>query len=149
MPGSRVLVVDDEDDILDLLEIWLGDDDRCADYARCNDLDAVVAQAQGFAPDVIVLDVWFGARTSVGILPLLRTACPQSTIVIHTASERAARSLGVLTLGADDIIEKAEIPIDQVVDRVLRHAEGRRPTVIDLTAAESVVDSPSRPAQLT
>jgi len=141
MPGTRVLVVDDEDDILDLLEIWLGDDDRCADFARCNDLDAVVAQAQGFAPDVIVLDVWFGARTSVGILPLLHAACPQSAIVIHTASERAARSLGVLALGADDIIEKAEIPIDQVIDRVLRHAEGRRPAVIDLTATESVDSS--------
>jgi two-component system, OmpR family, response regulator len=137
MPGSRVLVVDDEDDILDLLEIWFDDDERCAESARCTDLDAVVATAREFIPDAIVLDVWFGARTSVGILPLLRAACPGAAIVIHTASERAARGLGVLSLGADDVIEKAEHPIDQVVDRVLRLAEGRPPTVIDLTATEA------------
>lgn len=140
MPGLRVLTVDDEDDILDLLEIWFSDDERCSESARCTDLDAVVALAREFAPDAIVLDVWFGARTSVGILPLLRTACPQSAILIHTASARAARSLGVLSLGADDIIEKAEIPIDEVVDRVLTQAAGRRQTVIDLTAAEKTVD---------
>ena len=136
MSGLRVLIVDDEEDILELLDIWFSNDDRCASVDRAVDLDLVVEQAAALSPDAIVLDFWFGARMSVEVLPSLRQACPQATIVIHTASERAALSENALALGADAIIEKAAVPIDEVVARVLDAAAKPRPQLIDLTTAE-------------
>lgn len=126
MSGARVLVVDDEPDILDLLSIWFGDDDRCAMVDRASTLDACVELASQRQPDAIVLDFWFGARSSIEVLPSLRRDCPDSVIVVHTASRRAALSEGVLAHGADEVIEKASITIDEVVDRVLELATTSR-----------------------
>jgi len=146
VPGVRVLIVDDEPDILDLLQIWFGDDDRGAALACYSQLDGVVEGAADFGPDAIVLDFWFGARTSAGILRSLRTACPRATIFIHTASSRAAISENVLSLGADRVIEKASIGIDELVTCVLDAALVPAPTVIDLTTAEQTAGTTSSPS---
>jgi len=112
----RVLVVDDEPDIVELLTIWLDDDPRCSQVFRANDLDGALSLAAAKQPDIVVLDFCFGHRVSTEILPPLRAACPEAVIVVHTASKRAAELSGVLQAGADTIVEKGAATIDQVVD---------------------------------
>lgn len=138
MRGLRVLVVEDEPDVLELLEMWFQADERCAMVTGTSELESAVDAAITLAPHAIVLDFWFGTRTSIDVLPALRAACPQAVIVIHTGSARAARSEGVMALGADEIIEKASVPIDDVVTHVLDVAGVSR-RVIDLTTAETPV----------
>lgn len=112
----RVLVVDDEPDIVELLTIWLDDDPRCSQVFRANDLDGALALATAKRPDIVVLDFCFGHRLATEILPTMRAACPDALIVVHTASKRAAELSGVLQVGADTIVEKGAETIDEVID---------------------------------
>src|SRR3954470_16889826 len=98
---ARGLGVDDEPDICDLLTMMLEDDERCEAVQAVGELDAVVERALQLRPDCIVLDLMFGHRTCVDILPSLRQAFPATQIVVFTSSRRAAMEAGVLDLGAD------------------------------------------------
>ena len=117
--GLRVLVVDDEADILDLMTIWLEDDPRCKAVERASSLAMALAIAEATCPDAVLLDFRLGAENSASVLPRLRNVCPQARILIHTASRVEADAAQVLSLGADDILEKATVSIDQVVEAVL------------------------------
>jgi DNA-binding NarL/FixJ family response regulator len=112
----RVLVVDDEPDIVDLFTIWLDDDPRCSHVVSANNLDLALTIATENPPDIVVLDFCFGHRIATEILPQLRAVCPDALIVVHTASRRAAELSGVLQVGADAIVEKGAASIDDVVD---------------------------------
>ena len=117
--SKRVLVVDDEREICDLLAIWLEDDPRCDAVWQANDLDAAVHLADEMRPDAILLDFQVGELTSLAILPELRRSCPGSHIVIHTGSRDAAVRANVEGRGADVIVEKASVSIPDVVEIVL------------------------------
>ena len=117
--GRRVLVVDDEPDILDLLTMLFEDDDRCTVVAAVGELDAAVSAAVEVEADSIVLDLMFGHRTSVEILPALRRARPEAHIVVFTSSRRAAMAAGVLDLGADVVVQKVSVSFEALTDLVL------------------------------
>lgn len=115
----RVLVVDDEPDIRDLLTMLFEDDSRCAAIATVGALDDAVAAAQNLSADSIVLDLMFGHRTCVDILPSLRAARPDAHIVVFTSSRRAAMAAGVLDLGADVVVQKVSVSFEDLIDLTL------------------------------
>lgn len=117
--AGRVLVVDDEPDICDLLTMMLTDDERCERVQAVGDLDVVLDEARLLSPDCIVLDLMFGHRTCVEILPSLRAACPAAHIVVFTASRRAAIDAGVLELGADVVLQKVSVSFEDLADLAL------------------------------
>jgi DNA-binding NarL/FixJ family response regulator len=117
--AQRVLVVDDEQDICDLMTIWLDDDPRCERVVHAKDLDAAVQLAEREQPDAILLDFQVGQRTSIEALPDLRRTCPRARIVIHTGSRDEAIRANVEGHGADRIVEKATTSISEVVEVVL------------------------------
>ena len=116
---QRILVVDDERDICDLLTIWLDDDPRCDKVMQAYDLDVALQLADREHPDVILLDFQVGSRTSVEALPALRRSCPKARIVIHTGSRDEAVRADVEGHGADHILEKATVSIPDVVEVAL------------------------------
>ena len=115
----RVLVVDDEPDIVDLMTIWLEDDPRCKAVERASTLEQALQVTQASNPDVILLDFRLGGQTSASVLPALRSTCPEATILIHTANREEADRAQVLALGADAILEKATVSVDAIVEAVL------------------------------
>jgi len=115
----RVLVVDDEPDIVDLMTIWLEDDPRCKAVERAETLEQALVVTQACNPDVILLDFRLGGQTSATVLPALRSTCPEAKIIIHTANHEEADRAHVIALGADAILEKATVSVDQVVEAVL------------------------------
>jgi DNA-binding NarL/FixJ family response regulator len=117
--SRRVLVVDDEPDILDLLTMLFEDDERCAAVAGAGELDDAVPEAVKLQADSIVLDLMFGHRTSVEILPSLRRARPDAHIVVFTSSRRAAMAAGVLDLGANVVVQKVSVSFEALTDLVL------------------------------
>jgi DNA-binding NarL/FixJ family response regulator len=117
--GKRVLVVDDEPDIVDLLGIWLDDDPRCGAVDRAASLADAVSCARASCPDAILLDFWVGAHSSATVLPMLRGLCPRARIVIHTGSYDEALRAHVVALGADGVVEKATISVADVVEALL------------------------------
>ena len=115
----RVLVVDDEPDIIDLMTIWLEDDPRCKAVERATSLEEALQATQACNPDVILLDFRLHGQTSATVLPALRSTCPEAKILIHTANREEADRAQVLALGADAILEKATISVDAIVEAVL------------------------------
>ena len=126
--ARRVLVVDDEQDVRDLVTIWLIDDPRCAAVTEASDLDAALQAVHVESFDVVLLDFYLGARVCVEVLPDIRRALPDALIVVYTASRRAAADAGVTAAGADLVLEKATIAIDDVIDMLLTAARGETRT---------------------
>lgn len=118
---NRVLVVDDERGIREMLQLTLthrGYDVRCA-----ADGQAALAAAQAFEPDVVVLDVMMPKLDGIALLPMLRRITDAPVIMLSAKGELEDRLEG-LTHGADDYLSK---PFE--MDELLAHIEAklRRP----------------------
>jgi CheY-like chemotaxis protein len=117
--SRRVLLIDDEVSVSTLLELWLGDDPRCAAVAMAPSGDAAFAELAEHTPDTILCDYHLGDVTSEAYLPGFRSAAPHARIFIHTSDPHSAREAGVLDLGADAIVEKGRLTLDELVDMAL------------------------------
>ncbi len=127
---SRVLVVDDERRIREMLELSLahrGYDVRCA-----ADGQAALAVARDFEPDVVVLDVMMPKIDGISLLPMLRRITDAPVIMLSAKGELEDRVEG-LTHGADDYLSK---PFE--MDELLAHIEAklRRPRLEERKALE-------------
>ncbi len=105
MASARILVVDDEPDIRELIADILGDEG----YEVLVAADAGVAREQrrAQAPDLILLDVWMPDTDGISLLREWREAgslhCPVVMISGHGSVEAAVEAT---RLGAYDFIEK-------------------------------------------
>lgn len=115
-----MLVVDDDEHILDLMTIWLLDDPRCDGVDQALDISSARTRVSARMPDTILLDFNLGTETTAGDLPQLREMCPDCRIIVHTAEREAAHAAHVLALGADLVLEKASVSIENVVSAALR-----------------------------
>ncbi len=133
MAARRVLVVDDEQDIRELIVMWLADDERCGSVWQAASLDDAVELAEQQTPDVVLLDFFLARRVCVDELPRIRAACPAAVIIVYTSSRRAAETAGVFDAGANLLVEKGRVSDDEVVELVLGQPQLE---VVDLNAAE-------------
>lgn len=116
--GSRVLLVEDNDDIRFLLRFWLDEDDRCAEVLEAASCAEAISAADDGRIDAMVLDFMLAGGTSAQCLPQLRAAHPQARIVVYTANVAVAHQAGVLELGADALVAKMDVVVEDVVDLV-------------------------------
>lgn len=140
--GSRLLVVDDEPAILDVLATslrFLGYEVTEAATGR-----AALAAVREHAPHLVLLDVMLPDLDGFEVVRRLRQGGSEVPVVFLTARESGADVVGGLDLGADDYITKpfrlAEVAAR--VRAVLRRGEGRavRPTSV-LGCADLEVDT--------
>lgn len=107
MLGNKVLVVDDDPDMLALVGAWLRSEQY--EVVTAGDALACVQQAQREQPDVIVLDLGLPAGGGHVALERLkrnpRTAAVP--VVVLTASQQAADLDRAADLGAVDVLPKA------------------------------------------
>ena len=121
MSRQRVLVVDDEPQILRFLKPSLG----AAGYdvvTAANGAEALKAAAT-LAPDVILLDLGLPDVDGKDVIAQLRT-WSKVPIVVLSARDREAEKIAALDLGADDYVNKP-FGIGELLARVraaLRHA---------------------------
>jgi DNA-binding NarL/FixJ family response regulator len=71
-------------------------------------------------PDTVLLDLNVGAQNSTTALPAIRRLAPDARIIVHTADIDGAHADGAIRLGADLVLEKATVSVDQVVEAALR-----------------------------
>jgi len=119
---QRVLVVEDNEDIRLLLNLWLADDPRCLSVKEADSVAAALAATGTADYDAVVLDFMLGDGTAVDCLPQLRKAWPDARIVVYTASLRVAHDARVMELGADALVEKVSVVVEDVVELVLGDA---------------------------
>src|SRR4051812_31088167 len=97
---ARVLVVDDEDSITQLVSTVLryeGFEVECAADGR-----SAVRVAEEFRPDLVVLDVMLPDWDGFEVYRRLSGAAPRVPVLFLTAKDGAQDRVHGLTLGADD-----------------------------------------------
>ena len=110
----KVLVADDENEIRNLLRLYLENDGfTVADVASG---DEVAGQIESFKPDIILLDVMMPGKDGIHVLKDIREVSNVPVMIISARTADAERILG-LNVGADDYICKPFNPLE-VVARV-------------------------------
>ena len=123
-PEARLLVVDDEPSILELLSVTL----RFAGFevaTATNGADALNT-VRDFSPDLLVLDVMMPGLDGFAVASTLRSRGDSVPVVFLTAKDATEDRVQGLTLGGDDYVTKP-FSLEEVVARirsVLRRTAG-------------------------
>ena len=104
VPPVRVLVVDDEPDLADLVSTALRFD-GCR-TATAGDADEAIKVARELRPDIAVLDMMLPGEDGVRLLARLRAEHPDLPAVFLTARYDTRDRIAGLRAGADDYISK-------------------------------------------
>ena len=134
MAKTKVLVVDDETNIRDLLSTSL----RFAGFdvqTAANGAQAL-SLVQELEPDIILLDVMLPDMNGFSITKKLRSSQVQIPILFLTARDETEDKITGLTVGGDDYLTKP-FSLDEVVARI--QAILRRTKAID--AEPSMIDA--------
>ena len=114
-PEARLLVVDDEPSILELLSVSL----RFAGFevaTATNGADAL-NRVRDFAPDLLVLDVMMPGLDGFAVASTLRSRGDRVPVVFLTAKDATEDRVQGLTLGGDDYVTKP-FSLEEVVARI-------------------------------
>ena len=141
MTGQRVLVVDDEQQILRALRTTL----RAAGYDvdTADTAEGALAAAALHPPEAVILDLVLPDGTGIDVCRELRTWSSAPVIVLSALGEEAEK-IAALDAGADDYVTKP-VGIDELLARlraVLRRTAPSGEPVIEL--GEIVVDLQKR-----
>ncbi len=124
MAEKRILVVEDETRIADVLERYL----RAEGFAteRATTGRRALELWRAFQPDLILLDLMLPEISGIEVARTIRTRSDVPILMVTAKAEEVDRLLG-LELGADDYITKPFSPREVVarVRAVLRRAGGR------------------------
>ncbi len=115
MPGERLLLVDDEDNLRTMLEaalLHVGFDVVVAANGR----DAIEL-AKSAAPDLILLDVMMPDLDGFEVCRRLRSEYVRSPVIFLTARDAVDDKVRGLTLGGDDYLVKP-FSLEELVARV-------------------------------
>jgi DNA-binding response OmpR family regulator len=107
----RVLIVDDEETIVNLVRGYLGREGW--EVAAVDDGRAAVEAIRDTPPDVIVLDVMLPGLDGIEVCRQLRTFSDAYVIMVTARSEEIDRIVG-LSVGADDYLTKPFSPRELV-----------------------------------
>ena len=102
--GKRVLVVDDEQNIVDILRFNL-EKEGYEVFTASDGLEGL-AQARSCDPDLILLDVMMPEMDGFQVCEKLRSEDKLTPIIMLTAREEEADRVMGLELGADDYVSK-------------------------------------------
>jgi DNA-binding response OmpR family regulator len=120
--GHRVLVVDDDPTVSDVVRRYL-EQDGC-EVRLAADGPAALAEAAAHPPDLVVLDRMLGAVDGFEVCRRLRARRPGLAVVMLTALGEESDRVAGLEVGADDYVTKPFSPRELVlrVRSVLRRA---------------------------
>ena len=88
--SARVLLVDDLESVRLALRGLFAGDERFEVVGEASDAQTAVDQARELSPSLIVLDVAMPGGNGLEVVPRLRAAAPESSIVLLTAMEIAS-----------------------------------------------------------
>jgi two-component system, OmpR family, response regulator ResD len=142
--GRRVLVVDDEPMVREVLARYLAKEGYAVDVAEDGE-EALVAYARAL-PDLVLLDLMLPRVDGLEVFRRIRAHAPTAVIMLTARGEETDRVVG-LELGADDYVTKPFSPREVVarVRAVLRRSgtpEDEPPQVV--VAGDLEIDGPKR-----
>ncbi|KQB84007.1 response regulator transcription factor [Corynebacterium lowii] len=111
----KVLVVDDEPNIVELLTVGLKF--QGFEVKSANDGDAALELARDFRPDAFILDVMMPGMDGFELLPRLREEGLDGPVLYLTAKDAVENRIHGLTIGADDYVTKP-FSLEEVITRL-------------------------------
>jgi CheY-like chemotaxis protein len=117
----RVLIVDDDQCLRELLRLYLDRSSRCEVVGEGGDGDEAIRLADDLDPDVVVLDITMPGVSGLDALPSVRRVAPRARILIYTSRAPVDCRLA-FDRGADDFCRKGE-SLKAVVERVITLAD--------------------------
>ena len=141
MAGTRVLVVDDEPMVREVLARYLEQEGFAVDLAE--DGEQALAAYEAATPDLVLLDLMLPRVDGLEVFRRMRERQPVAVIMLTARGEETDRVVG-LELGADDYVTKPFSPREVVarVKAVLRRSNPPPPDV--LTLGDLELDGPRR-----
>lgn len=113
--GIKILLVDDEPNILQFLELGLANEGYKVKTAA--DGMRAVTVAQEFQPHVVILDVMMPGMDGFEVCRMLKKNGEQLSIIMLTAKDEVDDRVKGLTLGADDYVVKP-FSFDELLARI-------------------------------
>ena len=145
-PEARILVVDDEAAITDLVGLALryeGFEVATAATGR-----EALARASEFAPDLAVLDVMLPDHTGLEVCARLRAQGVRLPVVFLTARDATEDKINGLTVGGDDYVTKP-FSLDELIARIRAVLRRTRPELEEgrLEFADLLLDEDAHEAR--
>lgn len=107
MSGPKILVVDDEQSILNLVDAYLRKEGY--EVYTASDGPSGLKAARAYKPDLIVLDIMLPGMDGIEVLTQLRRESDAYVIMLTAKSEEVDKVVG-LSVGADDYVTKPFSP---------------------------------------
>ena len=114
-PPTRVLVVDDEPNIVELLSVSLKF--QGFEVATAKSGMEALRVARDFRPDAFILDVMMPGMDGFELLPRLRADGLDGPVLYLTAKDAVENRIHGLTIGADDYVTKP-FSLEEVITRL-------------------------------
>src|SRR6202167_869520 len=147
MTASRVLVVDDESDIRELLREILSEEGYEVD-AAANAAEARAARAK-HAPDVILLDIWMPDMDGISLLrEWSQNPGLDCSVVMMSGHGTVETAVEATRLGAFDFVEKP-LSLTKLLRTVERALEAGRRKRLSARAQGSALSVPIGKSKLT
>jgi two-component system OmpR family response regulator len=102
--GIRILLVDDEPNILQFLELGLHNEGFQIQTAA--DGMAGMTKAKEFSPHIVILDVMMPGMDGFEVCRMLKKNSEETAVIMLTAKDEVEDRVKGLTLGADDYVVK-------------------------------------------
>lgn len=122
--GTRILVVEDDESIAQLVELEL--EHRNFNVRCAYDGLAGLEELQRFEPEVVILDIMLPKLDGVGVLRRLRQQGVSTPVIMLTARDSSLDKVHSLDHGADDYLTKP-FDIEELMARLralVRRAQG-------------------------
>lgn len=146
-PPPRVLLVDDDAELLELLGDYLERDGFTVN--RVHDGKNGAAAALSGAHDIVVLDIMMPGLNGIEVLRAIRAAGSMPVVMLSARGDDTDRIVG-LELGADDYVAKPCTPRELAarLRAILKRAGARPARQAPLTVGDLVLDPARRLAEL-
>jgi two-component system nitrogen regulation response regulator NtrX len=115
---KKVLLIDDEQNILDSLEGVLEDERFAVETAKSGTQG--LQKLRQFQPDVVLLDIWMPGDDGLVVLEKIKKAHPDQVVIMMSGHGTVETAVKAIKLGAFDFLEKP-IHFDKLLV-MLQHA---------------------------
>jgi two-component system alkaline phosphatase synthesis response regulator PhoP len=137
--GKKILIADDEPDILEILQYNLNKEGY--EVITAKDGDEALTKAKNNKPDLIILDIMMPKKTGTEVCEILRSqpAFKNTLIIFLTALNDEGSHIKGLETGADDYVSKPISPkvlvsrVNALFRRVNSEPEGKILKIENLT----------------
>ena len=126
MPKERILIVDDEKNIVSSLTGILADEGY--DVTKTGDGVEALELIQADPPDLVLLDIWLPGMDGIEVLKTVKNYHPEIEVIIMSGHGTIDTAVKATKLGAQDFIEKP-FSLDRITQSIAEVLSNRRSSI--------------------